>query len=141
MSAKELVYPPRVTPFTARFWDGLREGKFMTTKCRDCAYMTFPPKPICPECWKDNLEWVELSGKGTLTSYTQVLIAPQMFADEAPYTLCIVDLDEGVRLVSRILEDWDALAPDCRVRVKTRQAEPTYIYDFVLDRDVEGDRA
>jgi len=135
MTENRLVYPPRMTAFTQPFWDGLREDRFQTTRCRDCAHMTFPPKPVCPECWQSDVEWVQLSGRGTLASYTEVSAAPQIFAHEAPYTLCIVDLDEGVRCVSRVLADWDDLVPDARVRVTMRAAEPTYLFEFVLDEE------
>jgi uncharacterized protein len=128
-----LVYPPRMTAFTQPFWDGLRDGRFQTTRCRDCGHMTFPPKPVCPECWTSDLEWVALSGRGTLVSYTEVSAAPAMFAHEAPYTLCIVDLDEGVRCVSRILAPWDDLTPDARVRLSIRESEPVHLFEFVLD--------
>ncbi|SDG81505.1 Zn-ribbon domain-containing OB-fold protein [Microbacterium pygmaeum] len=137
MTENTLVYPPRVTAFTRTFWDGLRDGTFLTTRCQDCGHMTFPPKPVCPECWKSNVEWVELSGRGVLVSYTEVSAAPQMFEHEAPYTLCIVDLDESVRCVSRVLAAWDDLAPDARVRLKIRDSVPTPLFEFVLDTDDE----
>lgn len=139
MTETELVYPPRMTEFTQTFWDALREERFLTTRCLNCAHMTFPPKVVCPECWKSELEWVELSGRGTLMSYTEVSAAPQMFAHEAPYTLCIVDLDEGVRCVSRVLAGWDDLRPDARVRVTFRKASPTYLFEFVLDEEASDD--
>lgn len=141
MTENTLVYPPRMTPFTEPFWDGLREGKFQTTRCQDCGHITFPPKPVCPECWTDNLEWVELSGRGTLVSFTEVSAAPAMFAHEAPYTLCIVDLEEGVRCVSRVLAAWEDLVPDLPVKVQMREAEPSFLFEFVLDRDNDKGRA
>ena len=132
-----LAYPPRVTAFTATFWEGLREGRFRTTRCLRCLHVTFPPKPVCPECWGDQLEWIDLSGRGVLRSYTEVSAAPAMFAAEVPYILCLVDLDEGIRCLSRVLADWDDLTPDLRVRVKVREAEPTYLFDFVVDEEGE----
>lgn len=138
MTIPTLVYPPRMTPFTLTFWDALREGKFLTSKCVDCAHITFPPKPICPECWGDNLEWIELSGKGILRSYTEVSAAPAMFEADVPYVLCIVDLDEGIRLVSRVLAAWEDLVPDLRVTVKVREAEPSFLFDFVVDTEQPG---
>jgi uncharacterized protein len=137
MTTPTLVYPPRMTPFTSVFWDGLREGKFLTSKCSDCRHMTFPPKPICPECWSYSVEWVELSGRGILQSYTEVSAAPAMFAADAPYILCIVDLDEGIRVLSRVLATWDELTLDLPVKVKIRQAEPVFLFDFILDTDTE----
>jgi uncharacterized OB-fold protein len=137
-AAAHLAYPPRVTPFTTPFWDGLDEGVLRTTRCRDCSHMTFPPKPICPECWKSDLEWVDTSGRGTLYSYTEVSAAPATFADEAPYVLCLVDLDEGVRCVSRVLATWDELRPDMRVRLKVRDTAPVRLFDFVIDEEVSA---
>lgn len=139
MTLPTLAYPPRMTEFTQRFWDALRDGRFETTRCTACGHMTFPPKPICPECWKrDTLEWVELKGTGVLRSFTEVCAAPAIFADEAPYVLAIVDLDENVRCVSRILADFDELTPDMRVRVQPRPAEPAYLFDFVIDRTTDN---
>jgi uncharacterized OB-fold protein len=132
VSTDQLAYPPRCTAFTAPFWEGLRESRFQTTKCLDCDHITFPPKPVCPNCWSANLQWIELKGTGVLRSYTEVCVAPLMFAEEAPYILCLVDLDEGVRCLSRIRGGWDDLRPDVRVRVTFRRAEPAYLFEFEL---------
>ena len=134
-TTSELAYPPRVTPFTKPFWQGLDEGVLRTSKCRGCSHMTFPPKPICPECWKSDVDWVDLSGRGTLYSFTEVSAAPATFADEAPYVLCLVDLDEGIRCLSRINERWEDLTPDMRVRLEIRDSKPVRLFDFVIDRD------
>jgi len=42
------------------FYDHLKEGKFTTTKCKKCGHVAYPPGVICPKCWSDDLEWVEL---------------------------------------------------------------------------------
>jgi uncharacterized protein len=135
---KSLVYPPRMTEFTSVFWDGLREGLFQTSMCTQCRHMTFPPKPVCPECWSESVQWVELSGRGLLRSFTEVSAAPAMFADDAPYVLCIVDLEEGVRVLSRILASWDELSIDAPVQVQVRPAEPNFLFDFVLADPTNG---
>ena len=133
MTATTLAYPPRVTAFTAPFWDGLREDVFRTTRCAHCTHTTFPPKPVCPECWSADIEWIRLGGGGVLRSYTEVCAAPAVFAAEVPYLLGLVDLDENVRCLSRIVGNWEDLRPDRRVRVRMRAAEPTYLFEFVLD--------
>lgn len=130
----ELAYPPRVTAFTEPFWNTLAKGFLSTTRCLRCGHMTFPPKPVCPDCWGSNLEWVRLSGRGTLYSYTEVSAAPATFAAEAPYVLCLVDLDEGLRCLSRVLATWDELRPDLRVRMEVRRTQPQPLFDFVIDR-------
>lgn len=132
MSVDQLAYPPRMTTFTAPFWDGLRAGRFQTTRCLECQHTTFPPKPVCPSCWSAKLEWITLRGTGLLRSYTEVCAAPLMFAEEAPYILCLVDLDEGVRCLSRIQAAWDDLRPDARVEVRFRKSEPAHLFEFVL---------
>lgn len=138
VTSPTLAYPPRVTPFTEPFWEGLRSGVLRTTVCRNCGHKTFPPKPVCPECWSTDVEWLDLSGRGTLYSFTEVCVAPKVFAGEVPYVLCLVDLDEEVRCLSRMLAPWDELEPDMRVKLQVREAEPTFLFDFVPDREQEG---
>ncbi len=133
MTKPTLAYPPRITEFTTPFWDGLRQGRFRTTVCRACTHLTFPPKPICPACWSQDIEWFDLSGRGVLRSYTEVCAAPLMFAEEAPYVLCLVDLEENIRCLSRVLASWDDLRPDLPVKVQIRATEPTCLFDFVID--------
>jgi uncharacterized protein len=131
----ELPYPPRVTEFTKPFWEGLDDGVLRTTRCDKCGYMTFPPKPICPDCWSKNVQWVDLAGRGVLYTYTEVSAAPAMFADETPYVLCLVDLDEGVRCLSRVLASWEELRPGLRVKVAVRDTSPVKLFDFVIDEE------
>lgn len=94
----ERRYPPRVTQFTAPFWQGLRDGIFTTTRCSSCQRLSFPPKPICPHCWKDEIAWEVLPTSGSLYSWTRIHAGPAIFADDLPYVVGIVDLDVGIRL-------------------------------------------
>lgn len=98
-------FPPRISMFTAPFWDGLEEGQFLTTKCTHCEKLTFPPKPICPYCWSSKVEWQSLSGRGRLYSRTTIHAAPKVFAAEAPYQVAIIDLEENLRIATRISGD------------------------------------
>jgi uncharacterized protein len=97
-------YPPRISSFTQTFWEGLRNGRWQTTRCTDCSSQTFPPKPVCPHCWSTRVEWSELSARGTLYSWTRIHAAPTAFSGEAPYAVGIVDLDSGIRLACRLHE-------------------------------------
>jgi len=94
------AFPPRMTEFTERFWQGLSNGRFETTRCDDCERLTFPPKPFCPHCWSGRVAWLPLSGRGKLYSQTVVHAAPAAFQDEVPYRVGIVDLEEGVRIAT-----------------------------------------
>jgi uncharacterized OB-fold protein len=99
------AYPPRVTEFTRRFWDGIAQGRMETTICDDCNKFSFPPKTFCPHCWSTRTHWAELSGYGRLYSQTVIHAAPAVFREEAPYRVGIVDLEEGLRIATRILSE------------------------------------
>jgi uncharacterized OB-fold protein len=95
-------------PFSAdSFNQFLAEHKLMGSRCTNCKTLYLPPRAICPRCHKDNLEWVEMSGKGTLAAYTSIYIAPTFMLDQgfdrqAPYLTGIVALEEGVKISARI---------------------------------------
>ena len=113
-------YPPRISAATRPFWEALRVERLTTTRCLDCGDTTFPPKPICPNCFSLRLSWLPLSGRGTLYSYSKVWAGPEAFGEELPYTVCVVDLDEGLRLGSRL---FDAVEPEVEGRVT-----PVYVH-------------
>lgn len=96
---------PRENNFTAKFWHALDEGRFLVSKCDACGHLSFPPKRACPRCTSVVMRWREITGRGRLYSLTRVHAGPSRFAGEMPYTVGIVDLDEGVRLVTRIIDD------------------------------------
>ena len=102
------------TPYTKvdKFADFLHQGKLMGTKCKNCNEIYFPPRADCLKCMDDKTEWIEYSGKGTLQSFTKIHAAPKGFDDIAPYTLGIVDLKEGGRLIS-----WIKDIPDKEIKV------------------------
>ena len=77
-------YPPRVSDFTATFWTGLAEGRFLTTRGAVSGRLAFPPRPFCPHTLEREIDWIELSGHGTLYSYTTIYAAPKAFADRTP---------------------------------------------------------
>ncbi len=54
-----------------QFYDNLREGRFTTTRCRKCGYVAFPPGVICPKCWADELEWVDLPQRAKVVTFTE----------------------------------------------------------------------
>lgn len=102
-SAGARPWPPRQSEFTQAFWQALAAGRFITTRCGACAKPSFPPKPFCPHCWSDRVEWVPLSPGGVIYSSTLVHATPAVFLRQAPYRVGIVDLDDGVRIATRIL--------------------------------------
>ena len=96
-------YPPRVSGFTQTFWNDLAAGRFVTTSCVKCGRASFPPKPFCPHCWHGEVRWVPLSPRGVVYSSTVMHAVPAYFKHEAPYRVGIVDLDDGIRIATRLL--------------------------------------
>jgi uncharacterized OB-fold protein len=88
---------------TRFFWDGAREGRLLIQRCKDCATLRHPPGPMCPAC--QSLEWdtVQSSGKGTVYSFV-VMHHPQIPPFEYPNTVLLVELEEGTRLVSQLVD-------------------------------------
>ena len=94
---------PRVDEFTAHFWSALADGRLLATRCSACGHLSFPPKRLCPRCRNRSTVWAELAGGGVLYSLTRIHAAPKTFAHDIPYSVAVIDLDEGVRLVTRML--------------------------------------
>lgn len=85
------------------FWDGAERGELRIQRCDDCGEHVFYPRAVCPRCGGDRLDWVTARGEGTVHSFTVVhRAAPVGFADAVPYTVGLVDLDEGVRLMASL---------------------------------------
>ena len=94
---------PSISPDTAFFWEGLRENELRIQKCASCELLRHPPRPMCPQC--NSLEWntIVASGNGTLHSFVMPQHPPFPFMDY-PYIVALVDLEEGVRLVSNLID-------------------------------------
>lgn len=85
------------------FYTGLGEHKLLIQRCRDCRTLRVPPRPMCGNC--QSLEWeaVESTGRGTVYSYVMPQYPPLPFF-EYPYIVVLVELEEGVRIVSNLRE-------------------------------------
>lgn len=92
---------PRVTPETAHFWTGTREGVLLIQRCRDCENRYFPPRPFCPRCSSRRVEPFAASGRASLLSYAiSARPAPGL---AAPYSIAIVELEEGPRMMTNVV--------------------------------------
>jgi uncharacterized OB-fold protein len=94
------------SPYTkvTDFAQHLKDGRLMGTKCRKCGATSFPPRADCGECMSGDFEFNEVSGKGTLHTFSKIVAAPTGFEDVTPYTVGVVDLEEGGRLLAWIGE-------------------------------------
>lgn len=87
-----------------RFWEGCNEGKLLIQQCGDCDEYIFYPRIVCPNCMSEHVEWIESSGIGKVYSYTVVRRAAPAFKEDLPFVVAMIELDEGVRMLSNIVE-------------------------------------
>lgn len=94
---------PTIGPDSEFFWNGLRENTLLIQRCTGCQALRHPARPMCPRC--NSLDWdtVESTGRGTVYSYVMPQ-HPAMPLMEYPYIVALVELDEGVRLVSNLCD-------------------------------------
>lgn len=110
---------PVETEWSAEFWTALRDGRFVLQRCTECGRYAGYPKVFCPHCYADALEWVESSGRGRIYTFSTIVSnPPSTFLAELPYTVAIIELDEGVRFLSRLVNvEPDAVQCDLPVRL------------------------
>jgi uncharacterized OB-fold protein len=94
---------PVPTPETQPYWDGLKAHELRIQRCLDCGQAYFYPRPFCPHCFSDKVEWFKASGKAKLHTYEVIHRAPPAFAADAPYVLAVVELEEGPRMLTNIV--------------------------------------
>ena len=103
-----------ITVYAKNYWEGLKEKRLKAQKCKECGEVFFPPRARCPECLSKELDWVELSGRGELYSWSEIHMPPLAFE---PYILGIIDLEERVgRIITRI----DAKPEELKIGMKMK---------------------
>ena len=97
---------PVVDADSKPFWDGAKAHKLVIQQCSGCNQFIFYPRAVCPKCTGDALQWKDVSGEGTIYSFTVARRgAGPAFADDAPYVIALIDLKEGARMMSNIVTD------------------------------------
>ena len=111
LSDADLVKPePEPTQWSAPFWEAAREHRLILRRCVSCGTYQHPPYPSCVECNAESFEWVNAAGTATLYAYTVNHFAvPFAFWDDMPYVTAVVELAEGVRMISNIVECADGV--------------------------------
>lgn len=113
--------PKNVDPINAEFWQMLQDGVLRFQRCTQCRAFRHLPRYQCASCGSTGYEWAPVSGQGTLFSWT---ITHQIFhpAFEVPFVAAIIELKEGVRMVSQLVgADPAALVLDAPVRVEFKR--------------------
>jgi len=86
----------------------LDEGKVMTTKCRKCGKIYFPPKMDCSVCGASEVDWIEIDELGELVAYSTVMYGPTGFEDDVPYSIAVIRFPSGVQVFGRISKEVPA---------------------------------
>ena len=109
---------PEVNPETAPFWAATARGELLVRQCEDCDSLIWYPRSVCPECGSLRTRWQPVSGRGQIYSYTVNYRGEGAYRDGGPYVLAYVELDEGPRLMTNIVEaEAGALAVGLPVEV------------------------
>ena len=110
---------PTPDEHTQVFWDAARDGRLLIKRCAACGRAHYYPRPFCPYCWSGDVAWEDASGRGTLYTYSVVYqndLPP--FNERVPYVGAIVDLAEGPRAMTNVVEcEFDALRVEMPVEV------------------------
>jgi uncharacterized OB-fold protein len=117
---------------TREFWDSLKAGRFVTTKCAKCGNVSFPPQADCPKCMGGEFSWVEVGPEATLVTYTVVQMAPASFAGNEPYIIAIGEFAGGLKVLAWLEGMQKEMAkPGIKLRIEARtsgEGNPYYVF-------------
>src|SRR6188474_1659182 len=116
--AARKIPAPTPTPETAPYWEAAAQGRLLVKTCTACGRPHHYPRPICPFCGSDRIEWKESAGRGVIYSFSVIRRATP------PYVIAYVTLDEGVTMMTGLVDcDVDAIRIGQKVRVVWKPTE------------------
>lgn len=119
---------PVPTPETRPYWEAAKRHELVLPRCRQCKTMHFYPRGICPDCMSSDIAWEQVSGKGTVHTFTVVHRGLKDFPLGSPYVIAMVELDEGPRLMTNLVDvepDATKITIGMRVEVTFADVTPT----------------
>lgn len=114
---------PDVTPETEPYWSATADGRLLLNECNDCGLVFYYPRALCPDCFSEDVDWVEASGEGEVYSYSVTENASGWPEADLPLVLAYVELDEGPRMMTNIQTDPDDVKVGTRVEVTFVETE------------------
>lgn len=130
MSTDNAETPARPAPVpdadSRPFWEGVDVGELRLQVCDSCRRWFYYARGLCPHCHSDDLTWSVASGRGTVHSFTiSRRGAGPAFAADVPYVVALVDLEEGPRMLSNVVDcDPESVRIDDPVVVDFRELSP-----------------
>lgn len=113
---------------TRPFWEAAKRHELVMPRCKTCDQLFFYPRSECPRCLGSDLEWVGVSGRGRLHSFTIInQPANAAFRDDVPYVYAVVQLIEGPRMISNLVEcDVESISVDMPVEAVFDDVTPEW---------------
>jgi len=132
-----MTFPrPTDSPAAQPYWQGLARGVLLYQCCRKCEEVWLPAREACPRCLSDDHAWMESAGRGKVVSWIVYHTAyDEAFRDRVPYDVTLVELDEGPRLLTNVVDSdaGRALSIGARVRLKIEREGDLALARFQLD--------
>jgi uncharacterized OB-fold protein len=137
MSALPNAHVPASDADSRPFWESCARHAMALQRCDDCGRFRYPPRNVCPHCLSERATWTPVAGTGTV--YVQLGVHPR--GKNEPFSLTMVELDEGVRMWSNVLAAPDAVRIGDRVRITYADVEGGALPRFVLEMAIpDADR-
>jgi len=121
---------PEITDLNRIYFEGCAQGELRVRRCLSCNMRFRFAHEWCPHCWSPELGWEKVSGFGKVTHYTIVYMGPSD-AFETPYVLALIELDEGVRMMSNVLCPPEQVKIGMPVRVTFEKRQNVFMPMFV----------
>ncbi|MET8950671.1 Zn-ribbon domain-containing OB-fold protein [Streptomyces sp. NPDC004533] len=119
---------PDIDAFTRAYWDAAAEGRLLIRRCAACARAHHYPREFCPYCWSEDVTWERASGRAALHTWSVVHrndLPP--FAERTPYIAAVVDLAEGPRMMTEVVEcAQDRLRVGMALEAAFREGVPVF---------------
>ena len=110
-----------MTQAIPRFWREIQSRyNLVGTKCGNCGKVDFPPRSVCPDCGRKSvgkMQSYQLAGRGTVVTYTTIYDAPSQVDMQEPYIMAIIEMEEGMRLTSQLI---DVKSDDVKIGMKVQ---------------------
>ncbi len=138
-----LAILPKPTTETAPFWEGCDRGELLLRRCEACGERSYYPRRLCPHCGSERLAWERAAGRGTVYSHSEICISfyGGAWESQLPYTVVLVDLDEGPRMLSRLVPGSPPARTGSRVALEFVEVEGRKLpYFTVLEPSGETGR-
>ena len=125
---------------TEPFWAAANDGRFLVKHCNACGEYHFYPRPFCPHCWSTDVEWFEASGRATLYTWSVVHVNElPPFNERLPYVAALVDLEEGPRMMSNVVDcEFDELRADMPLEVVFQEVSDDPQFTLARFRPAKG---